>query len=116
MFARRGVSFFVGVIIAVAIAVPVGLALGSISEEPGVDGVSLSEEGAQLRREGLTKILSGMESWGDEADPEAIAEIQQQLEPLGGPDPEVKAETDALLENAVTPEGYRRMAEELHSK
>jgi hypothetical protein len=65
-----------------------------------------------MRREGLTKLLSGMEYTG--APEERMARIREELEALGGPDPSVEPVDgpDNPAEWALQADAYEHMCQE----
>jgi len=83
-------------LIAVLIAVLAGIAgVSALADSPHTNAPSATSRtdaeltaADEMRREGLTKILYGMESTG--ASEERMASVRMELEQLGGPDPAVE--------------------------
>jgi hypothetical protein len=60
------------------------------------------------RRGALTRIASAMRKWGDETNAADLAEIETELERLGGVDPEEQREVDEILDHTLSPEEFER--------
>lgn len=90
---RRRIAAVVATVVAFAVGLVVAQAvIGSETDSSEPAPVAAEEIVAVedvAAREGLTKVLRGMEYTG--ASEEKIAEIEARLDPLGGPDPRVPA-------------------------
>jgi hypothetical protein len=130
MISLRGVRWIaIAAVTAAATFAGVSAVANSQESEPAVEPAPIAEEEAQsaeaLRREGLTKILSNMEYNG--ASEEQMAPIREELETLGGPNPNVEPidgpdnqaewELQARIDKDLCESGHEQSCEDLkHSQ